>query len=82
MFVLSREQILSLVQRVVETEPDGLDCDCVLDLLTEYATQLLKGDSSILDNTQLISEHLAKCPDCREEFEIMRGIVVEGYLQA
>ncbi len=81
MFVLSREQILSLVQRVVETEPDGLDCDCVLDLLTEYATQLARGDTSVLDDSLLISDHLSRCSDCREEFEMMRGIITEGYLE-
>lgn len=78
---LNREQIQTLVQRVVDTRTEELDCDVMMRVLTAYADKLASGDEVGVTDDETVQHHLAVCPECREEFEMIKGIAEEGNLR-
>ena len=80
MFELTRKQIRTLVHQVVETRTEELDCDEMMRVLAEYAEKLAQGEAAELQD-ELIQHHLQHCVECQEEFEMIRGIAIEGNLR-
>lgn len=71
---LTRDVLRMLVAKVLATRPDEMscgDCDARLD---RFAEMTLRGrDAS--EALPLVEEHLRECPDCREEFEALMGVL-------
>ena len=76
---LTREQIRTLVQQVVQTRTAEIDCDEMMRVLVEYADKLARGDATEMSD-ELVQHHLEHCVECAEEFEMIRGIADEGEL--
>ncbi len=60
----------SLLQTVLETEPDEIDCAECFEVLDQYVELIL----TELDPTQLmplVKQHLKNCPCCACQFEAL-----------
>ncbi len=73
-----QEEVRQAVQMVlagaVSSDEIELDCDQVLDLLDQYAEAVQNGqDAARL--MPLVSRHLDRCADCREEYEALLRIL-------
>ncbi|HEX9013685.1 MAG TPA: hypothetical protein VF813_09225 [Anaerolineaceae bacterium] len=57
-----------LVRMIDQTRETEYDCDDVYALMDQYAEMVARGEdaSQIMP---LVQQHLAMCPDCREEVE-------------
>ena len=77
---LNRQQIQTLVQQVVDTRMEELDCDEMMQVMTAYAGKLARGETIEVDDDDTVQHHLDICPECREEFEMLEGIAEEGNL--
>ncbi len=79
---LSREQIRKLVELVVQTRTEELDCDEMVRMLAAYAEKLASGQPLEQSDDEAVQHHLSICPECCEEFEMLRSIAEEGNLEA
>ncbi len=77
---LNREQIQRLIQQVIDTQAEELSCDEMMRVLTEYAEKLAGGEVIEVADDVYVQHHLDICPECREEFEMIKGIADEGKL--
>ncbi len=73
---LDRRAISSLIQALVLTQDNELDCDGCSELLAEFTEKALLGQT-IPAALELVAQHLKLCPDCREEFELLSNTLVE-----
>lgn len=80
MATLSRKQIENLVRQVIDTNAEELDCDEMMRVLTAYAAQLASGNAINVSGEDLVRHHLAICPECQEEFEMIKAIAKSGLL--
>ena len=64
---LTNEQINSLIDQVVGTEPDELDCDGCFAQLAEFADRELS-NLAIPQALKVVETHLAQCTCCRDEY--------------
>ena len=78
---LTRQQIHILVEQVINTKKEEVDCDEMMQVLTQYAAKLASGQSIVVSDDETILHHLALCPECREEFDMLKGIAEEGKLR-
>jgi len=78
--MLTREQIRNLVRQVVQTRTEEMDSDEMMRVLTEYANKLSRGEDVSVDEER-VQHYLGHCVECREEFEMIRGIADEGNLE-
>lgn len=77
---LNRQQIQTLVQQVAVTNIVERDCEEMMEAMTAYAAKLARGETIELADDELIQHHLDICPECFEEFEMIREIAGEGRL--
>jgi hypothetical protein len=77
---LNREQIQKLIQQVVDTREQELSCDQMMRVLTDYAEKLGRGEEIEVADDDSVQHHLDLCPECREEFEMIKKIAEEGNL--
>ncbi len=75
---LNRDQIKNLIQQVINTNTEEIDCDEMVRVLTTYADKLAAGGVIDFSDDATIQHHFAMCPECREEFEMIREIANEG----
>lgn len=71
---LTRDQLRMLVAKALASRPDEMgcgDCDVRLD---RFAEVTLAGRDAA-EALPLVEEHLAGCPDCREEFEALMVVL-------
>jgi hypothetical protein len=78
--VLNREQIQRLIQQVIDTQAEELSCDEMMRVLTIYAEKLANGIPIEVVDDEHVQHHLDICPECREEFEMIKSIANEGHL--
>lgn len=70
MAMLNPEDLDKLVQAMAETREEELGCDECFEQMSRFVEMELAG----LDATAampLVRDHLDKCGDCREEFELL-----------
>ncbi len=67
---LNKQQIKTLLSFVADTREDEIACDECLAGMAEFAeTQLLGAE--IPDAQKHIQAHIAFCPECTEEYEVL-----------
>ncbi len=67
---LDKQQIKTLLSFVADTREDEITCDECLSGMAEFAeTQLLGAE--IPDAQKHIQSHIAFCPECAEEYEVL-----------
>lgn len=59
-----------MVQMIAATRPDELSCDECFEQLDRFAELHLAGKSAA-EAMPLVQDHLDRCGDCREEFELL-----------
>jgi hypothetical protein len=62
--------IKEMVQMIAATRPDELGCDECFEQLDRFAELVLAGKNAA-EALPLVQDHLARCGDCREEFEAL-----------
>ena len=67
---LDPEQVKTLLASTLNTRPQEIDCDEWLENVARYAELHKRGDE-IPGELQPVSQHVAVCPECKEEFEAL-----------
>jgi hypothetical protein len=67
---MAPDQVASMVRMVAGTRPDELGCDECFEQLDRFAELHLAG-KSVAEAMPLVQDHLDRCGDCREEFELL-----------
>ena len=71
---LDEQQVKNLLAWVAATHEDEIHCDECLAGMAEFAEHQLVG-TPIPDALKRIQDHIAACPECAEEYELLRDIV-------
>lgn len=69
---ISEEQIQKMLEMLAHTKEVEASCDDCQQQLAEFAETTLAG-KSIPQGLKCIDEHLQRCEDCREEFEVLKA---------
>lgn len=74
---MDRERLLKWLDQIYATQEVEFDCERLQSLLPTWV-ELEAGGQAALDDERLnqIRAHLAQCPDCAEEYEGLRAIVL------
>jgi uncharacterized protein with PIN domain len=64
------EQLAQMVRMVATTRPDEIGCEECYEQLDRFAELALAGRNAA-EAMPLVQDHLARCGDCREEFEAL-----------
>ncbi len=67
---LQPEQVVQMVRMVAATRPDEIGCDECFEQLDRFVELHLAGKNAA-EALPLVQDHLARCGDCREEFEAL-----------
>ena len=67
---LSTAQIDNLIDMIVITEDDNLDCDGCFEKITEFAEERL-ASRAVPDALKAVEVHLEQCVCCRDEFNAL-----------
>lgn len=67
---ISRDQISTLLNLVVGTSQDSLDCDGCLDHVSQFVETQLEG-LNLCESMNAVKQHLENCPCCQDEFEAL-----------
>ena len=71
---LTQNQINSLMDMVITTEPDQTDCDGCLGQLAEFADIHLS-TKEVPEAMKVIQRHLEQCLCCKDEFNaLLKGL--------
>ena len=73
----SGEQLQTLLELVLATEPDELDCDEMLHRVAALLEARGEG-ADLTPELAAVSQHLSLCPECREEFDALLRATDEG----
>lgn len=65
-----RDQLRALLDSIVRTAPEEIDCEAFLDHAAVLLEALASGDE-VPSELETVSQHLKVCPECREEFEAL-----------
>ncbi|MEA3336286.1 MAG: hypothetical protein U9R25_10280 [Chloroflexota bacterium] len=67
---LQPAELATMVQMVATTRPDEIGCDECFEQLDRFAELELAGKNAA-EAMPLVQDHLDRCNDCREEFEML-----------
>lgn len=67
---LEPETLKQMVRNVLTTRPDEVGCDECFEQLDRFVEMTLAGKNAA-EAMPLVQDHLARCRDCREEFEAL-----------
>lgn len=70
-----RRQLEALLDAVLHTEPDEIDCDGFLKGASALLEALAEDGGELPEDLAAVSRHLSVCPECREEFEALIRVV-------
>lgn len=73
---LGNEEYRELARALLATGPDEIDCERWLESVGMYL-DLIEAGRSIPESLRPVEEHLRLCPDCAEEFGVMREALSE-----
>ncbi len=71
---LDKQQVKFLLSAVANTREDEITCDECLAGMAEFAETQLVG-AEIPDAQRHIQAHIAFCPECAEEYQVLLEIV-------
>ncbi len=71
---LDRQQVKALLSVVADTHEEEINCDECLAGMAEFAETQLVG-AEIPTALKLIRAHIAFCPECTEEYELLLDVV-------
>ena len=71
---LDKQQVKTLLSFVANTREDEITCDECLAGMAEFAETKLVG-AKIPDAKKRIQAHIAFCPECAEEYEVLLEVV-------
>ncbi len=71
---LDKQQVKTLLSFVADTREDEISCDACLAGMAEFAETQLVG-AEIPDAKKHIQAHIAFCPECAEEYEVLLEVV-------
>ena len=71
---LDKQQVKMLLSSVANTREDEITCDECLAGMAEFAETQLVG-AEIRDARKHIQAHIAFCPECAEEYEVLLEVV-------
>lgn len=74
---LTKRQIEILADAVQKTRDEELDCDEFMVHLAAWGERVLQGQS-IDDASQSVKHHLHICPECEEEFRVLKEVLSEA----
>jgi len=66
--------IQEMMQRIAATRPVEIGCDECFEQLDHFVEFDIAG-KNVAEALPLVSEHLERCKDCREEFELLRAML-------
>jgi hypothetical protein len=72
--VLDTEQVKQMARGIMSTRPDEIGCDDCFRQLDAFVDMTLAGRDAAAA-MPLVEDHLARCGDCREEFEVLLAAV-------
>lgn len=67
---LTKEHLLNLIQAAFKSSPNEIGCDDCFDKLHRFAELKLEGKSAE-EAMPLVKDHLNRCGECEEEFEVL-----------
>ncbi|MDA8563613.1 hypothetical protein N9L06_04080 [Mariniblastus sp.] len=68
---LSELQVRTLMQLVVTTTPDDMNCDGCFGRVAEFA-EIHLANQPLSESMRIVEEHLKNCPCCKDEFEALK----------
>lgn len=71
---MSNKEIEALLRLVGLTQQTEINCEQCLSLVAEFAERNLAG-KSIPEGLKLVEHHLSICPECEEEYELLRQVL-------
>jgi len=71
---LDKQQVRRLLAFIADTRDDEIDCDECLAGMAEFAEAELVG-VGILDGLKRIEAHISGCPECAEEYGLLRDVL-------
>jgi len=71
---LSEDVLKKLIRQVANTRPDEASCDDCFHQLDQFAELVLAGRPAA-EAMPLLQDHLARCGDCREEFQALLAVL-------
>ena len=71
---LEMDKIKRMVRNVVTARPDEIGCDTCFDELDRFVEMTLAGKDAA-QAMPLVADHLARCRDCRQEFEALLSVL-------
>lgn len=71
---LTTELVVELMERLEKTTEDAYCCDEVFALLDEYV-ELVADDEEAKQLMPLVKNHLDKCPDCHDQYEVLLHVL-------
>ena len=74
---LQPDQLTGMVQLIAATRPDEMSCDECFEQLDRFAELHLAGKSAA-EAMPLVQDHLDRCGNCREEFELLLAALRAG----
>ncbi len=66
--------LIGLLQKLVHTREDELDCQQVYEVIDVYAEMAAQGED-VSDALPLVKHHLEMCKDCTEEYEVLMEVL-------
>ena len=73
---LTPKQFEGLLGQTAKTREHELNCNECLDLVAEFIELELAG-KTIPSGLDAVRHHLDLCPECREEFDTLRDVLVQ-----
>jgi hypothetical protein len=67
---LEPQTLKRMVRNVLSTRPDEIGCDECFEQLDRFVEMTLAGKNAA-EAMPLVQDHLARCRECREEFEAL-----------
>lgn len=67
---LTKDHLLTLIKAAFNSQEQELGCDDCYDKLHQFANLKLEGKSAE-EAMPLVQDHLERCGECKEEFEIL-----------
>jgi len=67
---LDREMLRKMIQEIMSTRPDEIDCGECFEELDRFAEMKLAGKNAA-EAMPLVQDHLDRCANCREVFEAL-----------
>lgn len=71
------DQLRDLCGMLLHTHPHELTCDEWVDWVAGYAEAKLAG-TPLPAGSEMVEQHVALCPECREEFEAFLAALQAG----